>query len=371
MCAPAFSVFFSESGLRTFLCAIFDYMRKLSLPLFLTVLVFLSGASSASEGDVGVAIVGGEQAPAGSWPSHALVRPGGIYLCGGTLVASRWVLTAAHCLEGVRARDTTVALGTKRSSSPGKTIAQMFSHPRYNSRTFQNDIALLRLRSGSYLPSARLARPEDAPYFSGGQDGFIAGWGRLCFETCSYPELLRQATLEIRSQEECADIYGEYWDNGWVCAGGGSPDACQGDSGGPLEVDSPSGRLLLGVVSWGIECAKPEYPGAYTKIPKYLSWIGSHITSRVSAPGALRVRSKTAFSVFADDPLDLPVHINPVLVGRERQAFSVSSNCLPLQPAGNCAVRVRARSRKFSRATLQLRNRAGVVMSEVFLAGRR
>ena len=59
-----------------------------------------------------------------------------------------------------------------------------------------------------------------------------------------------------------------------LCAGNGGTDACQGDSGGPLVLRTASGPVQVGVVSWGLGCARPENPGVYMRVSAYAGWIG-------------------------------------------------------------------------------------------------
>jgi secreted trypsin-like serine protease len=106
-----------------------------------------------------------------------------------------------------------------------------------------------------------------------GQLAVVTGWGTLSSGSTSLPSQLQVVTVPIVSHEECNKAYEEYGgitDN-MICAAvpGGGKDACQGDSGGPLAV----GGQLVGIVSWGIGCALPDYPGVYSNVAALMRFV--------------------------------------------------------------------------------------------------
>lgn len=341
-------------------------MKKLILlPLILS-LLFAPGAVAQESSR----IVGGKPAAEGSWPSQALVRSNG-YFCGGTLIHPRWVISAAHCFVGTGSRpsNTTVSLGSHDFSSGQRhQVSSIHWHSRYT-KDFNNDIALLRLREPSNQEFQRIARPEDRPMADA--TGYIAGWGTTCFRYCSPSQKLLQAEVPVRSHEACSSIYGYidiFYSANMICAGGGAgtADACQGDSGGPLEVEGASGRVLAGIVSWGIGCAEEDFPGVYTDVSKYNSWIGGYTIDQVETPTSVQVGKKTVIAVQNQGSLGLPAAIRAKTTGK----FRVRKNgCGAIAPESTCFVEVANLSAKRSSGKLLLRSQGGVLLAQVSLQG--
>lgn len=167
-------------------------------------------------------------------------------------------------------------------------------HPDYNPNTVENDIAILVLKGSiPELANAADGIPEvqsikllsDASTPKEGEDAYIAGWGKLCNSAvCPTSSYIQAAIMNIQADpdSEVCGWYGDtYKKSVMLCAGcmEGNIDACQGDSGGGLVVVSESGEpLLAGIVSWGNGCAKPYFPGIYTRVSAFLSWIESSIS---------------------------------------------------------------------------------------------
>ena len=110
-----------------------------------------------------------------------------------------------------------------------------------------------------------------------GSLGIVAGWGRT-EEKAPPSKILRSVTVPIWTRDQCLEAgYGnKRISENMMCAGfhDGRKDACQGDSGGPMHMEGTSGSMeIVGVVSWGRGCARPNLPGIYTKVVNYLPWI--------------------------------------------------------------------------------------------------
>ncbi|NXX23412.1 TMPSC protease, partial [Podargus strigoides] len=158
-------------------------------------------------------------------------------------------------------------------------IRSITVHPGFQAETFENDIALFRLRSAvrysDYIQPVCLPRPPLRPQE---MECFISGWGRTS-EAGKKSDVLKEARVEIIPYSICngSSVYSGLISNNMICAGSlsGGIDSCQGDSGGPLACYDPSTQkyYLLGLASFGYGCGRPNYPGVYVRVSQYRAWI--------------------------------------------------------------------------------------------------
>lgn len=198
------------------------------------------------------------------------------------------MLTAAHCVDsyiGYAVFSLSVVLGRQTQDEVFRDVMAVVKHPGYNNVTNDNDIALLKLRSPvtftDYIRPVCLA--ADHSVFNNGTDSWITGWGDIS-EGVSLPSpnVLQEVKIPIVGNRQCNCLYGvgNITEN-MICAGllEGGKDSCQGDSGGPMVSRQSSVWVQSGVVSFGIGCAQPEYPGVYTRVSRYQEWITSFMCS--------------------------------------------------------------------------------------------
>ncbi|XP_067648125.1 ovochymase-2-like [Eurosta solidaginis] len=244
-------------------------------------------------------IVGGEVSKKGAWPWAVLLAyPDGSssspFKCGGALVTARHVVTAAHCMRNDLAY---VRLGEHDLTTDSETrhedvkIVRKEAHPQYNRRNGKSDVALLWLErnvqfrdtiSPICLPTSQELRQKS--YIS--YTPFVVGWGKT-MEGGVSANVLQELQIPVFNNDICERSYerinrlvtDDQFDASVLCAGvlSGGKDTCQGDSGGPLMIpETYKGDVryyLIGVVSYGVGCARPEVPGVYASVQHYIDWI--------------------------------------------------------------------------------------------------
>ncbi|XP_017056595.1 trypsin [Drosophila ficusphila] len=221
-------------------------------------------------------IVNGEAVEIESHPYQVSIQTTkGSHFCGGSLISSDTVLTAAHCMQSYAASELQVRLGSTSRSSGGEvvTVRAFKYHEGYNSKLMVNDVAIMKLstpvRQTSKIRAIELADSEAVS----GTNAVVSGWGTTCFLFCSSPDNLLEVGVELLHYKDCAQDTYNYGSDSiletMVCATGEKKDACQGDSGGPLVANGKQ----VGVVSWGNGCAWTGYPGVYADVASLKKWI--------------------------------------------------------------------------------------------------
>jgi secreted trypsin-like serine protease len=215
-------------------------------------------------------IVGGTEASISDYPYAVFLTDAqGHQFCGGALVDSDRVLTAAHCGLAMEPSELRVVAGREDKRENDGLVVEV--EDVWTPSDFQNpsagdDIAVLTLEQRVPFRSAEVAGEQDSDLYQEGTDATVLGWGRLA-EGGERSDTLRKAVVPIVSDTDCADAYGSFDPTSMVCAGypEGGIDACQGDSGGPLLV----GSTVVGIVSYGDGCARAGKPGVYTRVSSY------------------------------------------------------------------------------------------------------
>ncbi|MGR9557651.1 trypsin-like serine protease (plasmid) [Rhizobium leguminosarum] len=281
-----------------------------------SVMLFLAAPALAQQdtdfaGEDGGRVIGGQTAKKGEWPWQVKIlapdpeqrgRFGGH--CGGSLIAPRWILTAAHCVTSGRsgkqdlfARDLLIVEGKSKidkviavdgPDKPGLAVEDVIIHEDFDRKIFANDIALIKLGEPAKSKPAILASASDDEVEAAGHPAVVTGWGYTKadhgWDDKYLPTELQEVELPIVPREDCRAAYRDSSmrmnpiDERNVCAGyaEGGKDACQGDSGGPLVAQRPDKRWIqLGIVSWGAGCAEAEHYGVYTRVAAFRDWIAA------------------------------------------------------------------------------------------------
>lgn len=210
--------------------------------------------------------------------------------CGGSILTSTRVLTAAHCWNDGRfqAWRIQVVLGSPFLFHGGLRIfaSSIALHQNYDHRTFANDIAMLYLPN--QIPFSNQIRPITLPsgpfltFDYAGSWALASGYGRYSDLTIPTTNtMVRNVVLQVISLEQCRRVYGSnvILDSNVCTNGVGGVGICQGDSGGPLTVFANGGQeILLGVSSFvAYDGCQLGHPSAYASVPKFIDWIHRHL----------------------------------------------------------------------------------------------
>ncbi|MBM2622569.1 serine protease [Actinoplanes sp. LDG1-06] len=226
-------------------------------------------APAAADAHPARPVVGGLEAPQGKFPWTVRLSMG----CGGALIEPRVVLTAGHCVDGTAKNDSIqVTAGVADLKARGAVTARserVIRAEGFIDETRGDDWAVVRLDRPLLLPTLPIAKdPVGAgPYV-------VMGWGQTREDSIRQEERLHYASVPIVPDEKCAVAYKKAGvtlvDDEQICAGSPQADTCQGDSGGPMVGHGKHGEWVqVGIVSWGLGCARDGYPGVYTQLSTF------------------------------------------------------------------------------------------------------
>ena len=225
------------------------------------------------------------------------------FICSGTLIAPKIVLTAAHCTTLTTSYFVKVKSPALNSSIDFVTVSGVWTNPRYNPKTFVNDIGLLKLdESFEGMPFPSLANSESTRSINKFSRLRIYGWG--LDQDFNQPDLLKTADLLLQDSN-AAKVFGKTFNIKTMLAAGKKivsegvwSGGCSGDSGGPLISNINGIDVIVGVTSWGSSKCLPNKPTIFNRVSYYFS----DIKSGIKAVEASSVAVNRTAPVATTDP---------------------------------------------------------------------
>ncbi|KAI9553891.1 hypothetical protein GHT06_019161 [Daphnia sinensis] len=245
-----------------------------------------SDRNKDEEGEVDQ-VVGGTAVKEGAIPYQAAFLLNEKLHCGGSLIDSTHILTAAHCCKEVNHKDVTVVLnsikyksGERSRDAVVRTVTKLVVHEKYSKAggNMENDVCLLKLSAPVTLKPVRLPAASCNSKDYVGKTATLSGWGQTTpgGRTGQVSDTLMQVRLTVMCNIKCQEKYKNQpmkISDSEICAFGDGKGSCYGDSGGPLVV----GGVLVGVVSGGGNGGCTAEPGYYARVTCFMNWIKKNI----------------------------------------------------------------------------------------------
>merc|ERR1719369_529514 len=260
------------------------------------------GRKQTGNQESGDYIINGQQADNNEYPWMVYMLVAGtndMFLCGGSLISNKWILTAAHCTDGSKASDIQIFLGLYNTKNLGnkksRNIVEIINHPNYELvfkpdgeiKKINFDFALLKMQEPVDFITDQHIRPICLPtnpsFQYEGSQAIATGWGLInnCEVQNPSPDKLQEINLEVLSNKICQEYFNKVNNipitSESICANvpGQVGGLARGDSGGPLIVDAGGYYELVGVTSWGVDqcLGIPATPSVFARVTRIIEWI--------------------------------------------------------------------------------------------------